>query len=180
MYVGLESAVDHIRHYNAELVPGLLQVEDYCRAVYRVSSTKSYDEIDQQVALRMDRQALLVREEPAAPQFDVFLNEAVLRRPVGGRDVMVKQLARLLESTDLSNVDVRVLSFAQAEHAGMMGTFVVLGFPHRQEPDVVYLESPTGALYLEKPKELTSTTSSCEICSNEHSTRCGRGPSSPP
>ncbi len=154
MYVGLESVAENMRHYDAELVPGLLQTADYCRAVCRAFSGGADSDIDRLVTLRMDRQAILTRES-TAPRFYVILNESILRRPIGGLGVMVKQLEHLLEATDLPNVDVRVLPFHTAEHPAMMGTFVILSFPGRREPDVVYLESMTGSLYLEKPAELT-------------------------
>lgn len=155
MYVGLEAVAEHIRHYDAELIPGLLQTEEYCRAIYRVSSTDGWDVVERRVALRMERKALLTREAPQAPRFDVFLNEAVIRRVVGGPDVMKRQLKALVEITDLPNVEVRILPFAAGEHAAMMSTFVLLSFPDLREPDVVYLESQTGGLYLDKPKEVT-------------------------
>jgi transcriptional regulator with XRE-family HTH domain len=155
MYVGLETVADLLREYGSELVPGLLQTADYCRCVHRISSTAGKDAIEKLVSIRMERQALLTREEPAAPQLDFFLNEAVIRRPIGGREVMLAQYRRLLEATDLPNVEIRVLPFAAGEHAALAGSFIYLSFPEKWEPDVVYLESQTGAAYLDNPKQLT-------------------------
>lgn len=154
-FVNFEASAETIHHYDAELVPGLLQTEEYCNAIYRVFSNDDRATVERRVALRMERQALLTREDPAAPDFKVLLNEAVIRRPVGGSEAMRRQLARLAESTDMPNVDVRVLPFAAGEHAAMMSTFVVMSFAEHREPDIVYLESRTGSLYLDKPKEVT-------------------------
>lgn len=156
MYVNLEQATERIRHYVADTLPGLLQTPDYARAVYQAASADpDAAEIDRRVGLRMDRQALLTREEPAAPQLDVVINESLLRSAFGGAEVMRRQLTHLVRWTDLPNVRIRVLPFAAGAHAATDGTFVLLSFPKAfGEPDLVYLETATGALYLEKPKEL--------------------------
>ena len=155
MYVNFEHAADRIRNYSSDVLPGLLQTADYARAVYRAASEDPDDDIDRRVQLRMDRQSLLTRESPRAPKFDVIINEALLHAAFGGATVMRRQLAQLVRWTDLPNVTIRVLPFSAGAHAGTEGKFVLLSFPEQYgEPDLVYVEGATGALYLEKPKEL--------------------------
>ncbi|WP_157034829.1 helix-turn-helix domain-containing protein [Actinocatenispora sera] len=155
MYVSFETAADRIRTYASDALPGLLQTADYARAVYRAASEDSDEEVERRVQLRIDRQSLLTRESPSAPRFDVIINESLLRSAFGGAAVMRRQLAQLILWTDLPNVTIRVLPFAAGAHAGTEGTFVLLSFPEAfAEPDLVYVEGATGALYLDKPKEL--------------------------
>ncbi|GAA4203646.1 helix-turn-helix domain-containing protein [Actinocatenispora rupis] len=154
-FMDLESTASDMRSYDAELVPGLLQTPDYCFAICRASTNDSTEDIEKRVALRMRRQDLLTREEPSAPHVSMILNEAVLRRAVGDRRAMRKQLEHVIECTDLPNVDVRVFPFSMGQHAAMASSFVILEFPDRQDPGVVYLESYIGGLYLDRAKDLT-------------------------
>ncbi|MGH8878214.1 MAG: helix-turn-helix domain-containing protein [Stackebrandtia sp.] len=160
VYIGLEEAASHFAGYQSELVPGLLQTEDYARAVIRAHRPDMDDaEIERRVSVRMARQALLTRVT-AAPAFDIVLNEAILHRPIGGSAVMVLQLERLASASEPSNVSVRVLSFTAGLHTGILsGPFVMLRFPlngngQETEPPTVYVESFTGALYLDKRHEV--------------------------
>lgn len=160
VYIGLEEAAASFSIYQAELVPGLLQTEDYARTLIRADNPEADDtQIDQRVGVRMARQALLVRPT-ATPAFDFLLNEAVLRRPVGGRAGMARQLERLLDASELPTVSIRVVPFSAGSHHGLMsGPFLILRFPvnsngQETEPPTVYVESLTGALYLDRPHEL--------------------------
>jgi transcriptional regulator with XRE-family HTH domain len=152
-YVDLESAASLIRTYEGQFVPGLLQTDAYMRAVVRGAHLEdSGEEVGRRVRLRMARQMLLTREGP--PRLWAVVDEAALRRPVGGREVMRGQLERLVEATKLPNVTLQVLPFDSGAHPAMVGSFSVLRFPDRELPDVVYLEHLTSALYLDKPDEV--------------------------
>lgn len=160
VYIGLEGAAASLRSYQSELVAGLLQTPEYARAVITYGNPDDDpDEIDRRVRLRMERQALLTRPV-AAPELYVVLNEAILRRPVGGRPVMAAQLERLADVTELPNVRLRVVTFAAGLHHGLMsGPFVLLRFPtngdgKETEPPTVHMDGFTGALYLDKPNEI--------------------------
>lgn len=164
LYVTLEDSAETIRQYEPELIPGLLQTPAYQAELNRVADDSGADEeeIERRVRVRMERQALLTR--PRAPRLDVILNEAVLHRPVGGAEVMAEQLQRLLDTSRQPNVSVRILPFAVGVHGGMTtsGAFSLLEFPTDSytneplEPPLVYVETLTGALYLQKPDELST------------------------
>jgi transcriptional regulator with XRE-family HTH domain len=152
-YVDLESAAALIRTYEGQLVPGLLQTDDYMRAViHGAHLDESPEEVGRRVRLRMARQILLTREE--APRLWAVVDEAALRRPVGGCEVMRGQLERLIEAAKLPNVTLQILGFDAGAHPGMVGSFTVLRFPDQELPDVVYLEHLTSASYLSKPDEV--------------------------
>jgi transcriptional regulator with XRE-family HTH domain len=152
-YVDLESAASLIRTYEGQFVPGLLQTDGYMRAVVGGAHLEdSGEEVGRRVRLRMARQTLLTGEQP--PRLWAVVDEAALRRPVGGRDVMRGQLERLVEATKLPNVTLQVLPFDSGAHPAMVGSFSVLRFPDQELPDVVYLEHLTSALYLNKPDEV--------------------------
>jgi transcriptional regulator with XRE-family HTH domain len=152
-YVDLESAATLIRTYEGQLVPGLLQTEDYLRAVVGDARLEdSPEEVERRVALRLGRQALLERAD--APRLWAVVDEAALRRPVGGRQVMRAQLERLIEATKLPNVTLQVLPFAAGAHPAMVGAFSVLRFTDQELPDVVYVEDLNNATYLDKRDEV--------------------------
>jgi transcriptional regulator with XRE-family HTH domain len=152
-YVGLESAASEIRIYEVSLIPGLLQTEDYARAVIRSGMMKSPGEdVERSVALRMARQPALTRDNP--PKLWAVLDEAALRRRVGGSGLMRMQLEYLLAQAALPNVAVQVIPFAGGAHPGMGRPFVILVFPERVDTDVVYLEDLTSSLYLEDVAEV--------------------------
>lgn len=152
-FVGLEADADTLRTYESELVPGLFQTEDYARAVHRAAMvTANDDKIEKHVAVRMARQERL--REPDAPEIWAVINEAVIRRVVGGPDVMRVQLSRLSEASRQPNITLQVLPFSVGAHAGMDGAFMILGFPEATDPDVVYVVYYDGTLYLEKPHEI--------------------------
>lgn len=148
-YLGLESAASLIRTYEVQFIPGLLQTRDYARAVTLLGHRNATaSELDRRVQLRMARQRLLSRTE--APQLWVVMDEAVLRRPIGGPAVMRAQLESLIEVTSRPHVRVQIVPFDAGGHAGAGGAFTILRFPDRDLPDVVYIEQLASALYLDK------------------------------
>jgi len=152
-YVDLESAASLIRTYEGQYIPGLLQTDDYIRAVvHGAHLDNSGEEVGRRVRLRMARQTLLTSDQP--PRLWAVIDEAALRRPVGGREVMRGQLERLIEATKLANVTLQLLSFGSGAHPAMAGAFSVLRFGDQDLPDVVYLEHLTGASYLDKRDEV--------------------------
>jgi transcriptional regulator with XRE-family HTH domain len=151
-YVDLESAASLIRTYEGQLVPGLLQTDDYIRAVVHDASLEPSEDVGRRVRLRMARQTVLTREHP--PRLWAVVDEAALRRPVGGREVMRGQLERLIAATKLPNVTLQILPFAGGAHPAMVSAFSVLRFADRELPDVVYLEHLTNAVYLDKREEV--------------------------
>ncbi|MFD5187388.1 helix-turn-helix domain-containing protein [Streptomyces sp. NPDC058357] len=155
LYIGLEEAAERLAWYEAELIPGLFQTPDYARALIKRSDPERDDaEVERRVHVRVTRQALLTRVT-APPNVDVALNEAVLRRPVGGNKVMAEQLEHLVHLNELDNISTRVIPYSAGLHAGIMsGPFVTLRFPVNTEPPTVYVEGFTGALYLDKPNEI--------------------------
>jgi transcriptional regulator with XRE-family HTH domain len=152
-YVDLEAAAALIRTYEGQFVPGLLQTEDYMRAVVGGGHLDDLpEEAEHRVQLRLGRQTLLERED--APRLWAVVDEAALRRPVGGPEVMRAQLERLIEATKLPNVTLQVLPFGAGAHPAMVGAFSVLRFADKELPDVVYVEHLTSALYLSKPEDV--------------------------
>jgi transcriptional regulator with XRE-family HTH domain len=147
LYVGLEQAASLMRTYEIQFVPGLLQTETYARAVTRLGHV-SDEEIERRVDLRMRRQELLTK--PGAPTLWAVLDEAVLRRPLEGPDVMRAQVKHLIEMAELPNVTVQVVPFHVGGHAAAGGPFSILRFSEPDLPDVVYLEQLTSAIYLDK------------------------------
>jgi transcriptional regulator with XRE-family HTH domain len=160
VYIGLEEAASQLGWYESELVPGLLQTEEYARTLIRTDKPRVDDaEIERRVHVRMSRQALLTRVSGPLV-LEVVLNEAILRRPVGGTKVMAGQLERLAEVSELPNVSLKVMPFATGLHYGITsGPFVMLRFPlngegRETEPSTVYVDGFTGDLYLDKPHEV--------------------------
>lgn len=152
-YVALEEAASRIRTYEIQFVPGLLQTESYARTVIqRGNPEATAEEIDQRVALRMTRQAILRR--PGAPQYWAVAHEETLRRPLGSRQLMRGQIEHLMEVTQLPNVKLRIVPSRAACTAGEGGPFMILRFSEPELPDIVYLEHLTGAIYLDKRSDL--------------------------
>ncbi len=152
-YLGLEEAASLIRAYEAHFVPSLLQTRDYARAVLeREHTTASVAEIEQRVELRCSRQRVLTRPDP--PQFWAVLDEAVLRREIGGREVMRAQMRALLAAAELPNVQLQIIPFHQGTPSPAGFPFVILRFVEPELPDVVYVEQLTGAVYLDKPGDV--------------------------
>ncbi|MGW1747227.1 helix-turn-helix domain-containing protein [Streptomyces sp. NPDC002092] len=152
-HLGLEEAASLIRTYEVQFIPGLLQTPEYAEAVIRLGHPiTSPDAIARRVELRMTRQELLSR--PDAPKLWVVVDEAALRRPLGGAEVMRAQLQHLIEAAAWPNVTLQVLPFHVGGHAAAGGPITVLRFPVPDLPDVVYLEQLSSALYLDKPEEV--------------------------
>lgn len=152
-YVGLEAAAGSIRAYEHQVVPGLLQTEEYSRAMIRGARPDiTAEEVEKRVRVRRNRQSLLSQDDPI--DLWVVLDETVVSRPVGGDAVMRAQLEHLVEAADLPNVTLQILPFEAGAHAGMDGTFTILDFPEPGDPAVVYAENATGGLFLEKSEEL--------------------------
>jgi transcriptional regulator with XRE-family HTH domain len=149
IYVGLEAEAASLRVYEAQVVHGLLQTEDYARAVMStVRRRQTPDEIDRLVKLRMQRQDVLLRADPL--ELWIILDEAVLRRMVGPSCVMRQQLEHLYEASQWPNITLQVLAFGSGLHPGMGGPFAIIEFPERSDPDVVYTEGVTGQAYMEE------------------------------
>ncbi|MDN3357440.1 helix-turn-helix transcriptional regulator [Actinomadura sp. DC4] len=156
-YVGLEASAASIRTFQTHLVPGLLQTEEYSRALIKVGQpTESAANIDRMISLRRRRQAMLA--DAGTLEMWAVLDEAVLRRPIGGHAVMRAQLARLLEVDELPSVTIQVLPFTRGAHPGLGGAFTIIGFPDPTDLDVVYVDSPAGNIFLEKDKDVRRHT----------------------
>ncbi|WP_033343408.1 helix-turn-helix domain-containing protein [Catenuloplanes japonicus] len=152
-YVGLEAEANSVRAYEQQVVPGLLQTEEYARAMIRSARPDiSADEVERRVRVRIERQSLLMQDDPI--DLWMVLDEAVVGRPVGGDAVMRAQIQHLVDRAELPNVTLQVLPFSAGAHAGMDGTFTILDFPEPTDTDVVYAENATGGLFLEKADEL--------------------------
>ncbi|GAA4187436.1 helix-turn-helix transcriptional regulator [Streptosporangium oxazolinicum] len=152
VYVGLEEAASVVRTYEVQFIPGLLQSPEYARAVIMlVHGAASPDEVDRRVSLRMARQERLTK--PDAPTLWAVMDEAVLRRPIGGPHVLRAQIDHLLEVVEMPNVKLQIMPFERGGHAAAGGPFSILRFPERDLPDVVYMEQLTSALYMDKLEE---------------------------
>jgi transcriptional regulator with XRE-family HTH domain len=156
-YVGLETEATTIRNYTAELVDGLLQTADYYHTFLRAArSAGSDDDIERVITVRLERQERLTGDDPA--EYWAVLNEAVIRRVVGGPKVMREQLQHIAELAKLPHVNIQVLPFSAGVHSSMEGGFSILGFPEPNDPDLVYLENQAGSLYLETEPEIDRYT----------------------
>jgi transcriptional regulator with XRE-family HTH domain len=181
VYIGLEEAASQLSWYEPELVPGILQTEGYARALIEADNPGVDDEeVSRRVHVRMARQPL-IRRATAPLQLQAVLNEGILRRPVGGPPVMAEQLDQLAEVSELPNVSLRVAPFRAGVHPGVMsGPFVILRFPvngdgKESEPATVYKDGFTGALYLDKPREVEryerAFGSIRDVCLDEEASR---------
>ncbi|MEV5573903.1 helix-turn-helix transcriptional regulator [Spirillospora sp. NPDC052269] len=153
VYVVLEASASHVFGYESELVPGIMQTERYARAIMSTAPGPEVDQdVDERVEVRVNRQARLAGSDP----FDVWLvlNEAVIRRVVGGREVMREQIEHLIDLAGRRNITLQVLPFELGEHGAMHGAFKILRFPAADDPDKVYLEQQIGGVYTQKPHEV--------------------------
>jgi transcriptional regulator with XRE-family HTH domain len=156
-YLGLEQAADVIRSYEAQFVPGLLQTRDYARAVIalgRFDPTRRppNDRLERQLELRMRRQRILHTSE--GPHLWTVIDEAALRRPIGGRDVQRAQLRHLITMSELPHVTVQVMPFEVGGHAAAGGSFTLLRLPEREVPDAVFIEQLLGATYPDEGEDI--------------------------
>lgn len=152
-YIGLEAEAASIRDYNSDIVPGLLQVEGYARAIFE-SADPPLDRgaMEQRTEARIRRQALLTQDD--APLFHYIVDEGALRRPIGGPAVMREQLARIIEVISLPNVTFQIIPLAVGAHPGLQSNFVILEFDKQMVNDVVYVEGAVGNIYLENAADL--------------------------
>lgn len=151
--VGLEVAADQILAYDAMVIHGLLQTEDYARALFKaLRPDLSQAHIERWVTFRMTRQDLLRQAD--SPTLQVVIEECALRRPVGGHSTMRKQIQHLLEISDLPHVTVQVLPLSVGEHGAVGGSFHVYNFAEPSSPDVVFIEHTGSDLYLDNREQV--------------------------
>jgi transcriptional regulator with XRE-family HTH domain len=153
LYVGLEASASRICSYDGELVPGELQTEQYARAVFAAEQPPDSEAADRHVKLRMQRQQTLFGRRPPL-RLTTVLGEGALTRLVGGEAVLNAQVEHLRSAARRDNVQIKVLPWSVGAHAAMAGAFRILDFDDPEDPDVVYLESHVGALYLEEAAEV--------------------------
>ena len=152
-YIGFEGEAESAWDYESLFVPGLLQTEDYARAVITgVLPFASRDEVERRVEVRMERQEVLKGDNPL--QLWGICDEAALRRQVGSPAIMRAQFRHLIETSELPNVTFQVIPFDAGAHAGMPGSFIVLQFSEEAIPDVIYIDSMAGDLFLEAESDV--------------------------
>jgi transcriptional regulator with XRE-family HTH domain len=152
-YVGLEEAAQRIRTYEVQFVPGLLQTKEYARAVITAGAVGAPpEEIARRVDLRLERQRVL--DGDASPRFWAVIDEAALRRPIGGVEVMRGQIQHLIDLMNQPNITIQVMPFSYGGHAAEGGAFSILRFGDPELPDIVYVEQLASALYLDKREEV--------------------------
>jgi transcriptional regulator with XRE-family HTH domain len=152
-YVAFEGEATAFSDFQPLYVPGLLQTEDYARSVLGASPTEgSAEDIDRQVALRMERQGVLTKND--APELWFVISETALHVRVGASEVMVDQLRHVADLAGRPNIRLQVLPFAAAAHVNPVTGFRILGFPDPRDPTIVYIEHLTGALFLEREEEV--------------------------
>ena len=156
-YLGLETDAAVVHDYQLAYVPGLLQTEDYMRALFRNSRPpRTEAEIGRDVRVRLLRQRRLTADPPL--QLTAVVDESALRRPVGGAEVMRTQLRHLVAQAALPSVCLQVLPVALGVHSGLDGSFTVLGFAEPDEPEVAYIEHAASAVHVQKDAEVRACT----------------------
>ncbi|MDA3649855.1 helix-turn-helix domain-containing protein [Saccharopolyspora indica] len=154
-YVGLEAEASSIHTYEAEAIPGLLQTREYAHAITKATLIRADEsEISRRVDLRIQRQQRVVGENPL--ELWAVVGEAALRRRVGGPGVLRRQLEHLLKLVQLPHVTLQVMPLDAGAHPAQAGPFVILRYSNHIDPDVVYLETHVGGLYLEREIELSN------------------------
>jgi transcriptional regulator with XRE-family HTH domain len=153
VYIGLEAEATSIRNYQSLIIPGLLQTREYAEALVRGASPENtYEQVQKQVDVRMRRQERITGDDPV--RFWAVVDEAALRRVVGGTVVMRQQLEQLAELSRLPHVTIQAIPFSIGAHPGMSGAFSLLEFQEAADSDVVYLEGVTSDLYLERETDV--------------------------
>jgi transcriptional regulator with XRE-family HTH domain len=150
-YVGLEADATSIRSYNAVILPGLLQTEDYARAVLKGARGSTSEWIEELVAVRLRRQGILSQDFPT--QLYAVIDEAALRRVVGSPEVMKAQLAHMLEQASLANIVVQVIPYSAGAYEGVDSSFSILELPVPMH-EIAYAEGIFGFIYLERPQDV--------------------------
>ncbi len=157
VFIGLEAGAASIRNFEPVVVPGLLQTEEYARQMSRGGPRElDRDDIERRVQVRMERQRILTRED--RPRLWAVIDEAVIRRAVGGPEVMAEQLRHLIECAEQGKTTLQVVPFSAGAHAGTTGPFIILDFPEPTDPSVVYVETLAGDLYLEERADVDRYT----------------------
>ncbi|WP_232376341.1 DUF5753 domain-containing protein [Amycolatopsis aidingensis] len=153
-YIGMETEAVEVCEFQLSHLPGLLQTESYMRTLFEANNARWTEaEVANNIIVRKRRQDRLTDAE-APLRLTAVLDEAVLRRPIGGVEVMREQLWYLLERAELPTVSLQVIPFGPLPHPGMDGTFIILRFAQDEDPDLLYQESVTGSVQTEKPRQL--------------------------
>lgn len=153
-FLGLETDADEEWDMSLMYVPGLLQTEDYTRALLSTGRLKrTRKQLEGQVAARQIRQGRLTNEEHPI-QFSAIIDETAFRKPIGSREVMREQIRHLLTAADLDTVTIQLIPDEMGGHPGMDGAFTVLEFEDPEDPSLLYVEYPTGAIHVEKTEEV--------------------------
>jgi transcriptional regulator with XRE-family HTH domain len=148
-YMDLESAASLIRTYQGQLVPGLLQTADYARAtIAGMLLPRTPEEVERRVTLKLARQQILT--QPAGPRLWAVVDEAAVRRPIGGEQVIREQVERLIDAAGLPSVVLQILPVTVGAHPALAGAFSILRFADLELPDIVYVEHLVNAQYLDK------------------------------
>jgi hypothetical protein len=159
VHLELESAAQAIRSYEVQFAPGLWQTEDYARAVLSArSATSTPEQIERQVTIRMRRHQILDRTSPPPPEIWAVLDEAVIRRVVGGRDVMRAQLARLRDISENTIVTLQVLPFSAGAHMAAYGSFSLFDPSDPAFPVTASTDRPGGTLIEDDPSDISQYT----------------------
>lgn len=154
-YVALEDEASQIRTWDPQLIHGLLQTEDYAREVITAGRLlPDQNQVERRIDARKARQKLLDRQD--APRLHLIFDESVLRRPIGGRDVMRAQLEALAEFAARPRIVLQVLPYHTGAHAGLDGRFTILSFPNPADPDIAYVEGTMGDVYLESAEAIAT------------------------
>ncbi|MFD4407627.1 helix-turn-helix domain-containing protein [Nocardia sp. NPDC058499] len=162
LFVIMEDSATRIRDYQAENIPGLLQTQEYAEVLFQTpAGLATPEQAKNRLQVRMGRQSILARPKP--PRFEVVLNEAILCRPIGGPGLMTRQFEHLVDMMKRPNVSIRILPWAAGVHGGMYAasSFMLLDFPEDPigepiEPPLAYVDTLTGAMYLNKPSEFAA------------------------
>jgi transcriptional regulator with XRE-family HTH domain len=152
-YIAFEAEARSVRNYESLYIPGLLQTEDYARAVVVGGlPMATHTEVEQRVQARLERQALLTRGKPL--ELWAIVDEAAIRRLVGGPEIMQAQLKHLLEAAEAPNVTFQMIPYDKGAHPGMSGSFVHMDFDDPLDPELVYIDTLAGDLFLEADADI--------------------------
>jgi transcriptional regulator with XRE-family HTH domain len=157
VYIGLEAGTASIRNFEPIVVPGLLQTESYAREIFRNGPIElDPAEVERLLEVRLARQQVLARDD--RPRLWAIIDEAVIRRVVGGTEVMRGQLRHLADAAEQGKTTIQIVPYRAGAHAGTTGPFVILDFPEATDPTVVYVETLAGDIYLEERSDVSRYT----------------------